>query len=602
MIAIATKLLDLLSRRERLQLVGLFAGVLGMAFLEILSIGAVLPFLSVAANPGAIEGNSWLGRAYELLGLASVNDFLIALGLLAFLLLLLTNAALMVTTWAIARFTYGRAHSLGWRLLTHYARRPYAFFLGRNSAALGTNILNEVEQVTQGVLMPALNLLARSIVVLAILGLLLIFDPLLAMLISIVLGGAYIAVFVAVRHWLDRLGDERLAANTDRFKAVNELFGAIKDLKLLGRESTLLREFELPSHRFNRNRATALVIGQLPRYLLEVIAFGGVVLIAVYMMARGGDLPELIPVLGLYAFAGYRLMPALQQIFYAATQIRFSAAALDNLHRDLDGWQCDVAPPRLNASSLDGAALALQRCLELNRVTFTYPGAASSAIDDVTLTIDANTTAGFMGPTGAGKSTLIDIVLGLLGPDSGELSIDGVPLDDTNRRAWQNTIGYVPQHIYLTDDTITANIALGIAAAEIDEAAVHRAAAIAKIDRFIEDDLPAGYATVVGERGIRLSGGQRQRIGIARALYHNPSVLVLDEATSALDNATETDVMDALQALSGQRTILIIAHRLSTLDICDEIYRVDHGTVRKVPRHARGARSDAKQTPLSTVN
>jgi ATP-binding cassette subfamily C protein len=578
MIAIARKLLDLLSRRERLQLAVLFLGVLFMAFFEILSIGAVLPFLGVAADPGVVESNPWLAWGYELFGFTRVSGFLIALGLLAFVLLLLSNLALMATIWAIARFAYGRAHSLGLRLLTHYAGQPYAFFLGRNSAALGTNILTEVEQVTQGVMMAALNLLTRAIVVAAIVALLLVYDPLLAMLISIVLGGAYALTFVAVRHRLTGIGRERLAANTARFKAVSELFGAIKDIKLMGREPALFRAFERPSRAFNRSRASATVIGQLPRYLLEVIAFGGVLLIAVYLLARGGSLPELIPVLGLYAFAGYRLMPALQLMFLASTQLRFSTAALDNLHRDLAGWRHDgdVRPAMVEPS---GAALALKDKLELDRVTFTYPGAAAPAIRDVTLTIAANTTVGFMGATGAGKTTLVDVILGLLRPEDGELRVDGVPLTDGNLRDWQRGIGYVPQHIYLSDDTIAANIALGIRPDEIDGAAVRRAAAIARIDRFIEDELPAGYATVVGERGIRLSGGQRQRIGIARALYHDPSVLVLDEATSALDTTTETAVMDAILSLAGQRTILIIAHRLSTLDVCDVVYRVEEGCV-----------------------
>jgi ATP-binding cassette subfamily C protein len=575
MIAIARKLLDLLSRRERLHLAALFLGVLFMAFLEILSIGAVLPFLGVATDPTVVETNPWLAWAFESLGFTGTNGFLIALGLLAFLLLLLSNLALMATIWAISRFTFGRAHNLGLRLLTHYAGQPYAFFLGRNSAALGSNILTEVEQVTQGVMMAALNLLTRAVVALAIVALLLVFDPLLALLISVVLGGAYALTFVAVRQRLTEMGHERLAANTARFKAVSELFGAIKDIKLMGREPALLRAFAQPSRVFNRNRASASVIGQLPRYLLEVIAFGGVILIAVYLLARGGSLPELIPVLGLYAFAGYRIMPALQLMFLASTQLRFSTAALDNLHRDLAGWRPDGY---LRSAMVEpsGAALALKHELELDRVTFTYPGAAGPAIRDVTLTIAANTTVGFMGPTGAGKTTLVDVILGLLRPEDGELRVDGMPLTDGNLRDWQRGIGYVPQHIYLSDDTIAANIALGIPPAEIDGAAVRRAAAIAGIDRFIEDELPAGYATVVGERGIRLSGGQRQRIGIARALYHDPSVLVLDEATSALDNATEAAVMDAIQALAGQRTILIIAHRLSTLDVCDVVYRVEN--------------------------
>ena len=576
MIAIAKKLAALLSRRERLQLAALFAGVLVMAFLEILSIGSVLPFLAVAANPAVVASNPWLAWGYALAGFDTVGGFLVALGFLAFALLVLSNLALMGTIWAISRFTFGRAHSLGLRLLTHYAGQPYAFFINRNSATLGTNILNEVEQVTQGVIMAMLNLLSRAFVVLAVVALLLAYDPVLALLVTGMLGGAYGLIYLAVRHRLGRLGDERVHANAARYKAVAELFGAIKDIKLLGREQPLLEAFAGPSLTFNRNRAAATVIGQLPRYLLEAIAFGGVILIAVYMLARGGALPELIPVLGLYAFAGYRLMPALQLIFLAATSLRFSAAALDNLHRDLAGWRQRRAFPPSPAGPRP-PALALHHRLELDRVTFTYPGATAPAIADVTLTIAANTTVGFMGATGAGKTTLVDVILGLLRHNGGALRVDGVPLVDGNLRQWQSGIGYVPQHIYLSDDTIARNIALGIPAAEIDRAAVQRAAAIARIDRFIEGDLPAGYATVVGERGVRLSGGQRQRIGIARALYHDPEILILDEATSALDNLTEQAVMEAVHGLGRRKTIILIAHRLTTVRTCDRIFLLERG-------------------------
>ena len=568
-------MLDLLSRRERAQLALLFVAVLVMAFLEVVSVASVLPFLSVAADPGRIQSNEWLRWAFEGLGFTSPNGFLLALAGAALLALVLSNAWMAATHWAQLRFARGRSHGLSTRLLRHYLAQAYVFFLRRNSADLGKNILAEVDQVTSGVLLPALRFAAKAVVALAIVVLLVAFDPLLALLVTGVLGGAYAALYLYVRYRLARLGKERLAANTARYKAVSEAFGAIKDIKLLGREAALLARFTGPSKRYNACQATAAILGEMPRYLLEVLAFGGVLVIAIYLIMRGEGLQQTIPVLGLYAFAGYRLMPSLQQVFHSYTRLRFAAPALDHLHRELAQISAVPSAKLPSIHHFNGnhtAELPLSERLELEGITFTYPGAPKAALRDVTLAIEANSTVGIVGPTGSGKTTLVDIILGLLRPQAGEMRVDGVPLADANLRAWQNGLGYVPQHIYLTDDTIASNIAFGIPNAQIDREAVERAARIAKIHDFISQELPEGYGTVVGERGIRLSGGQRQRIGIARALYHDPAVLVFDEATSALDTDTEAAVMEAIQHLAGTKTILIIAHRMTTLRNCDVLH------------------------------
>jgi ABC-type multidrug transport system fused ATPase/permease subunit len=309
--------------------------------------------------------------------------------------------------------------------------------------------------------------------------------------------------------------------------------------------------------------------------------------IAIFLILRGEALEEAIPVLGLYAFAGYRLMPALQQIFGSYTRLKFGAAAVENVHRELtqaaSGRRPKSAAPR-GANGSRSAVLPLTERLELESITFTYPGAHRPALRDVTLTIEARTTVGIVGPTGSGKTTLVDVMLGLLRAQAGVIRVDGAPLTDASLRAWQNGLGYVPQHIYLSDDSIARNIAFGIPDAEIDHDAVERAARVANIHGFIAHELPEGYATVVGERGIRLSGGQRQRLGIARAVYHRPSVLVLDEATSALDYDTEAAVMEAIHHLAGETTIIMITHRLAIAPrSCDALYQVEDGVVRPHP-------------------
>jgi ATP-binding cassette, subfamily B, bacterial PglK len=582
MLDVCKKLSALLSRRERLELGLLAVAVLVMAFLEMTSVAALLPFLSVAADPTKVHSNAWLAWAYDVFGFTSANRFLLALGSAALVAFLLSNTCMAATVWAQAHFSYRRMHTIGARLLRHYAAQPYVFFLSRNSADLGKNVLSEVEQVTGRILNAGLQVVARSVVALAIVGLLVLLDPLLALLIAILLGVAYTAIFLAVRRKLARIGLERIADNRQRYQAVSELFGAIKDIKLLGKEHELLRAFEAPSARFARHQATASVVGQLPRYVLETVAFGGVLLIAIYLLARGGSLQHVVPVLGLYAFAGYRLMPSLQQAFQGLTLLRFGAPALDNLYRELTSTPLshqEPARPR-GGNGTAPEALPLCRRLELERITFTYPGAFRPALDDVSLSLDANAIVGFMGPTGSGKTTLVDVMLGLLRPQAGEIRVDGVPLMPANLRAWQNGIGYVPQHIYLADDTIARNIAFGVPPHRIDMAAVERAARLAQIHDFIANDLAMAYATPVGERGVRLSGGQRQRVGIARALYHEPTLLVLDEATSALDHRTEDAVMEAIRNLAGSRTIVLVTHRLTTLRVCDRVYTLEGGQLR----------------------
>jgi ATP-binding cassette subfamily C protein len=583
---VARKIFDLLSRRERLHLGLLFLAVLVMAFFEMISVASVLPFLSVAADPGKIQTNEWLSWVYDALGFASTNGFLLALAGAALAMLVLSNVWIAGTHWAEIRFTRGRHHGFSVRLLRRYLNQPYVFFLRRNSADLAKNILSEVNQAA-GALMATLALTAKSLVALAILGLLVVFDPWVALFVTGILGGAYGVIYLYTRRLLRRLGKERIAANGARYKAASEAFGAIKDIKLLGKEEVLIHQFTGPSQRFNNCQATAALIGNLPRHLFDVLAFGGILVIAIFLILRGEALEEAIPVLGLYAFAGYRLMPSLQQIFNSYTRLKFSTPALENIHRELAQVSPGGRAKRSAAERANGngaAILPLTDRLELDGITFTYPGVQKPALRDVTLIVKANSMVGIVGPTGSGKTTLVDVILGLLRAQAGEIRIDGAPLTEANLRAWQNGLGYVPQHIYLSDDTIARNIAFGIPDAAIDPSAVERAARAAHIHDFIAHELPEGYATVVGERGIRLSGGQRQRLGIARALYLDPSVLVLDEATSALDYETEAAVMAAIHQLARNTTIIMITHRLTISgQDCDALYQVDDGVVRSRP-------------------
>jgi len=427
--------------------------------------------------------------------------------------------------------------------------------------------------VIGGCLKPLMNLIAQSTVAVAMLTLLIIVDPLLALSAGMALGLVYAFIFAAMSNSLKSLGQVRVAANKERFTAVSEAFGASKEVKVAGLEHAYIQRFAKPAEIYANGQAAVEVIVQLPRFVLEAITFGGMILAILYLMDQSGSFTSALPIISLYAFAGYRLMPALQQIYGTLSQLRYSAPALDALHQDLMIAQAtEVRYGQVKH-------LTLTQAITLNQVSYCYPNAQQAALTGIDLTIPVNSKVGFVGATGSGKTTIVDVILGLLEPQGGTIKIDGQIITSTNRRQWQRAIGYVPQYIYLTDDSVAANIAFGVNTKDIDQQAVERAAKIANLHDFVVSSLPQGYATTVGERGVRLSGGQRQRIGIARALYNNPQVLILDEATSALDNLTEQEVMDAVNNLDYNITIIMIAHRLTTVRHCDQIHLLERGEI-----------------------
>lgn len=567
------KIINILDYKEKRHMLFLLVMNIFVAFLDMIGVASIMPFMAVLANPDLIETNSLLKAAYEKLDFKDPQQFLFALGILVFVLLLVSLAFKAVTTYLQLRFALLREYSIGKRLLECYLYQPYSWFLSRNSAEVGKNILSEVGSVIHEGIMPMMTLMAHSAVSIALITLLIIIDSQLAIIVGLTLIGAYLVIFKATRGLLARIGRDRFRANTERFAAVSEAFGAHKELKVGGLEQVYIRRFSEPAQNYARYLATAQIITQLPRFALEAIAFGGLLLVILYLMAQSGSFANALPIISLYAFAGYRLMPALQQIYGAVSQLRFAGPAIDAVHADLLSL-----PPAKPNSNQD--LIKINKYIILKNVQYTYPGASEPALKNVSLTIPAKKTVGFVGITGSGKSTMIDLILGLLEPEKGSLEVDNKVITRNNKLAWQSSIGYVPQQIYLADASVASNIAFGVNAEDIDFSAVERAAKIAKLHDFVVKELPKQYQTTVGERGVRLSGGQRQRIGIARALYHNPKVLIMDEATSALDNITEQSVMDAIQNLAKEVTIILIAHRLSTVKACDTIFFLDQGMLK----------------------
>ena len=551
----------------------MFGVVVAMSLFQVAGIASIAPFLALVADPGVIERNAYLGWAYRTLGFESTKSFLVFVGAGVFVIFTFTSLFAMFASWAMMRFAWGRHYALSIRLLSHYLNMPYAYFLNRNTSTLGKSVLAEVTEVVQGVLLQGIQTLARLVSAVAIVALLVVVDPLLALMTATVLGGAYAIIYLVVRRKLERMGEQRFRTNAAKYKAIAEGLSGIKEIRVLGREPVFLRRFSDAAAEYVSARISSEVIAKIPHHLVEILAFGGLLLIVLYLLLRG-SLLEVMPMIGLYAFASYRLLPALGEIFGGIAKIRTSLAPLDNLHDELR--QQAVAA---GASRDEIEALPLRDRLEMRAVTFRYHPDQEPILAGFDLVVPANTSVAFVGATGSGKTTTIDILLGLLTPESGQILVDGAALTAEKLPQWQKSLGYVPQHIYLSDDTVAHNIAFGVPYHRVDRRAVERAARIANIHDFVVTELAEGYDTVVGERGIRLSGGQRQRLGIARALYHDPDVLVFDEATSALDNVTEVNVLQAVERLARTKTIIMIAHRLSTVRKCDRIFVLDEGRI-----------------------
>jgi len=583
------QMLALFSSAERLRFVGVLAAMLTMGIMQMAGVGVILPFVSLLSNPEHVHTNAALDWLYTTLGFASVKGFLILVGSLLLAILVLSNAVTAFTIWLMTRFSWGIQHRISARLLEGYLRQPYETFLNRNSADTGKNILIESQQFANGVLMPALKALAFGITAVMIVGFLFWLEPLLALAVTLIFGCAYLLVYLTIRRVLLRTGRIRMAANTERFKAVGEAFGSVKEVKVLSLDSHFIHRYDPAARTFANAMAKSQVLAQVPRYAIESLAFGMVMGAMLYLLASGQGLQSALPLASAFVVAGYRLLPALQNVYQGFAQWRFNQSVLDTLQKDLAAHQpCAQAPSRTSETSLasnvdtsprGSVKLAFDQTIELRNLTYHYPNTSAPSLDAITLTIPRNSFVALTGQTGAGKTTLADIILGLLKPSAGEILIDGTLLTEENRSQWQANLGYVPQDIYLSDSTIASNIAYGLAEAEIDYSAVERAARIANIHEFITSKLPEGYDTIVGERGVRVSGGQRQRIGIARALYHDPAVIVLDEATSALDNETERLIVNELDAMRGGRTLIVIAHRLTTVQKCHEVFMLHDGRI-----------------------
>jgi ABC-type multidrug transport system fused ATPase/permease subunit len=570
-----------LPRAERRGLVVVLCVGLVAAVFETIGAASILPFMALVMDPTLAARHPAIMAPLSAWGITSPHGALVTLGALVALTLLAANAAGAAAVWAQHNFLARLRCSLSDELFGGFLRHPYDFHVQNDTATLLTVMLTDLDVILASVVGPLLIVVARGFVAAALVSLLFVREPLITLVALGLLGSAYLLTYRLLRNHQSRVGSEMNIAAVDRFRSAYEGLGGVKELIVLGRQRFALSRYHDATSRLSRSQALAGLTATLPRFVLETVAFGGIVGATLWIVVRGdGSAQAAVPILALYAFAAYRLMPALQQIFGAAVAFGCGLASFETVERHIALIRGDGKRPQRS----DGEAIVaidaptMDRDLELRDVSFTYPGATRAALRDVSITIRRNESIGLVGRTGAGKSTLADIVLGLYQPSAGHIALNGVVLDSATLKGWRRRVGYVPQSVFLANATVRQNIAYGVDDDQIDTARVLEAARLAQLDEFVRE-LPAGYDTCIGERGVKLSGGQRQRIGIARALYDRPDVLVFDEATSALDGLTEDAVMEAIRMLSGQRTILLIAHRLRTVKACDRVIMLDAGAV-----------------------
>ena len=554
-------------RRRAAVLLGLM--LIGM-LLETVGIGLVIPAVALLTQSSLASRYPALQPALHSLGNPSQVQLVVG-GMLVLAGVYLVKALFLAfLAWRQARFAYGLQAELSQRLFTSYLFRPYTFHLQHNSAQLIRNVINEVKLFTDIGILPGMLLLTESLVLLGLCSLLLVVEPLGAIIVVGVLGTAAWGSYRLTRTRITRWGEVRQHHDGWRMQHLQQGLGGVKDVKLLGREAEFLEQYRVHNAQSARVAQLQYTVGQFPRLWLEVLAVAGLATLVISMLAQGRPVEAVLPTLSLFAAAAFRIIPSAHRMLHSMQELRYSLPVIDVLHGELRPAKPDKVPGRSPGAPLRSA-------LELRQVTYAYPDAERPSLRDVSLVVRHGESVGFIGASGAGKSTLVDIVLGLLAPDSGSVRVDGE--DIRNRlRDWQDQIGYVPQSIFLTDDTLRRNVAFGLPNDQIDDDAVRRAIQAAQLEEFVAG-LPEGLETIVGERGVRLSGGQRQRIGIARALYHAPAVLLLDEATSSLDTDTEHGVMQAVRALRGMKTILIVTHRLTTVEHCDRLYRLHDGRI-----------------------
>lgn len=541
--------------------------------MELLGVSSFMPFLELLTEPESIETNALLRMCYSLLPFGNSTNFLACVALAIILVYICKNAFLVWQKNYIYKYSYNIQKGISEKLLSAYMHEPYTFFLNINIAELQRTLTIDTDYFAKAII-HGLETMSELFVCVT-LGVYLFTVSWSISIMVIIILCLFVVFFVWVSRRITRTESKRMQGYNARiYQDINQSLGGIKEIKVLGREQNFVDDYVGILKKYIRTLRIVRLLGIVPKYIVEAGSMTGLLLALILKMYFGqGDFQEFVPQLGVFAVAAFRLMPSVGRISEHYNAVLASLPSVDVIYRDIK----DVDDRGLQEETAADTTWKMQNAIHVRNVTYAYPNTDVNVVENVSFDIIKGKTVAFIGASGAGKSTMVDIILGLLIPQKGFIAADDLNVTQ-NLRTWHKEIGYIPQTIYLSDDTIRNNIAFGVARGEVDEDAVRRAADQAQLTEFL-DSLPEGLDTMVGDRGVRLSGGQRQRIGIARALYHDPEVLVLDEATSALDNDTETAVMQAIDSLHGSKTIIVIAHRLTTIRNADQIYEVGDGKV-----------------------
>lgn len=571
------KLFFLIGKSGRVRFFILLAGMFVNALFEMLGVGAIPVFIMVISNPDAIMQHRWAAPVVGLFDIADSKSLLLWGSLALVALFAAKNLFFSLLIYVKTKIIYNEQVRLGVRLFQAYIKADYTFFLNRNSSEILRNVNNEARLIISGVILPSLQIILDGFVLIMVIMLLLAVEPFISFAAFAVLGGVSY-LFIRVTNRKNKAyGKEARNLRRQMNKIVLEGISGIKDIIVLGREDSFLQRYNFSAVRTAITLKYKQMISQLPKPFMETVAVAGMLFIVLMLLFLGRDVVTLLPVLALFTAATMRLLPILKNIVAAYTDVRYNVYAIDPVYDDLKLLEksADENPGKKDRKDIAPFPFASE--IIFRNVSYRYPQSDTQAVRGIDLKIPKGAIIGLVGPSGAGKTTLVDILLGLLQPQQGQVLVDDQNIFADIRR-WRMNVGYIPQFIHLSDDTIRRNIAFGLPDDEIDEERVWQALHAAQLEAFVRE-LPEGLDATVGEKGVRLSGGERQRIGIARALYNNPQVLIMDEATSSLDNITEKYVIEALEKLRGDRTVVIIAHRLTTVRNCDVIYLMHKGAI-----------------------
>jgi ABC-type multidrug transport system fused ATPase/permease subunit len=580
------ELLELLTHTEKKKAVWLFVMMFIGALLEIFSLGILPAFIAIVSNPDLVMQRPWLKQTFDTLAISNQKDLIRAGAIFIILVFIAKNAFAAYLVHQRINYTASIQYRLSSSLLRLYYNAPYTFHLNRNTTDLFSKVSDEVRLIVNSVLLPLISLCMDLLFTVATLVLLLAYEPLISCVSFLIFGVAGLVYWFSVRKKALQYGSQLSFIRTEMFKRIYEGFGGLKDARILNREQHFIKQTIQSFDNTIKASTHQQIVSLLSRPFIETLAILGMLSIVLVVVAQGRPMSGVLTVLALFAIAAVRLLPSVNQIIAGYTGLRSFLYTITPVYNDIKLLEKEEQLLTEHPKE----AIPFEHNIVLNEVSYRYPNTEQYAVSALSLTIPKGNAIGFVGTSGSGKTTLVDMILGLLKPVSGTINVDDKNVFD-DIRAWQQHIGYIPQQIFLSDNSIRRNIAFGIEDSQIDEEKIHAAINAAQLETLIQQ-LPEGLDTEIGERGVRISGGQRQRIGIARALYHNPQVLIMDEATSALDNVTEKYVIEAIERLKGNRTIITIAHRLSTVKNCDTLYLmkqgkiIAHGTYNELLQHS----------------